>query len=77
MDDQKTLGEKWEQDEFKGTFKRKENKPMTRAEKKERKAKLEEKVRAMLSAGYFTHEIAEALDITEATVISIRGDRKC
>ncbi len=34
------------------------------------------KVKAMLNAGYYTGEIAKALDIPEALVIRIRGDRK-
>lgn len=35
-----------------------------------------EKVKAMLNAGYYTGEIARELDIPEAIVIRIRGERK-
>lgn len=34
------------------------------------------KVKAMLNAGYYTGEIAKALNIPEALVIRIRGERK-
>lgn len=46
---------------------------MTKKEKQEKKARLEEKVKAMLNRGYYTGEIARALDIPEGTVVKIRG----
>lgn len=60
----------------KNTNEGKEQKPMTKKEKQEKKARLEEKVKAMLNAGYYTGEIAKALNITEGRVIQIRGERK-
>lgn len=54
----------------------KEQKPMTKKEKQEKKMRLEAKVKAMLNAGYYTGEIAKALNITEGRVIQIRGERK-
>ena len=57
----------------KDTNEGKEQKPMTKKEKQEKKARLEEKVKAMLNRGYYTGEIAKALDIPEGTVVKIRG----
>lgn len=54
----------------------KEHEKMTKKEKQEKKMRLEEKVKAMLNAGYYTGEIAKALNITEGRVIQIRGERK-
>lgn len=62
--------------EDQNTFKGKEHEKMTKKEKQEKKMRLEEKVKAMLNRGYYTGEIAKALDIPEALVIRIRGERK-
>lgn len=49
---------------------------MTKKNKQDKDGSLKKKVKAMLNRGYYTGEIAKALDIPEALVIRIRGERK-
>ncbi len=49
---------------------------MTKKNKQEKNGSLAAKVKAMLNRGYYTGEIAKALNIPEALVIRIRGERK-
>ena len=49
---------------------------MTKKKKQDKDGSLAAKVKAMLNRGYYTGEIAKALNIPEALVIRIRGERK-
>lgn len=60
----------------KNTNEGKEQKLMTKKKKQDKDGSLAAKVKAMLNRGYYTGEIAKALNIPEALVIRIRGDRK-
>lgn len=49
---------------------------MNNKKKQDKDGSIVAKVKAMLNRGYYTGEIAKALNIPEAIVIRIRGERK-